>query len=83
MKLFSVLATSALVFMGCQAGSKTGTQPAPGMWNAGCPFTGRPVGEGAPTADWNGQKVGFCCAGCQVRWSDWSDEQKEQFVDAQ
>ena len=83
MKMFAVIATSALLCMGCQNGNKTGLQPAPGMLNAGCPFTGNPVGDGSPTADWDGQQVGFCCAGCKVRWNDWSDEQKKQFVDAQ
>ena len=79
MKMFALLAVTALVGVGCQSGPK----PAPGMVNAGCPFTGSPVGEGASKAEFDGKTVGFCCPGCKVRWDGWSDEQKAGFVNAQ
>jgi hypothetical protein len=83
MKTFVVLATTALLLAGCQSGNKTGDKAAPGMINSGCPFSGEAVGEGAPTAAWNGRTVGFCCNGCVKRWNGWSDEQKDGYVRAQ
>lgn len=79
MKMLGVCVVTALVCFGCQSGPK----PAPGMVNSGCPFTGSPVGEGAATAEFEGQTVGFCCPGCKVRWDGWSDEQKRGFVEGQ
>jgi hypothetical protein len=53
------------------------------MLNATCPFSDQPVGEGAPSSDWDGETVGFCCAGCAMRWDAWTDEQKNNYVIAQ
>ncbi|MDP7028620.1 MAG: hypothetical protein QF733_00175 [Phycisphaerales bacterium] len=81
MKICTVLASATLLLAGCQTSSKPAA--APGMINGTCPFSSQPVGEGAPTAEWNGDTVGFCCAGCAMRWDGWTDEQKDAFVSAQ
>ncbi len=83
MKAILIVATTALMLGGCQSGSKSTAKAAPGMLNATCPFSDQPVGEGAPSSDWDGETVGFCCAGCAMRWDAWTDEQKNNYVIAQ
>jgi len=83
MKTLFVCVTTAMLLAGCQSGPKSTDAASPGMINDGCPFSGEPVGDGAPTAAWNGNTVGFCCAGCVKRWDGWSEEQKNGFVSAQ
>ena len=36
-----------------------------------------PVNPAMETAEWKGQKVGFCCKGCVPRWNKMSDQQKD------
>ncbi len=81
MKTLAIIASATLLLAGCNASSKS--TAAPGMINSDCPFSGQPVGQGAPTSEWNGDTVGFCCAGCAMRWDNWTDEQKDAFVSAQ
>ncbi|MCH2143155.1 MAG: hypothetical protein MK077_09185 [Phycisphaerales bacterium] len=58
--------------------------PATGMINDTCPFSGQPVGPGAPEATLaDGRAVGFCCGGCAQRWTQWDSEQQQQYVQAQ
>lgn len=35
-----------------------------------------PVDPSAPSAEWNGKKIGFCCAGCVAKWNKMTDAQK-------
>jgi hypothetical protein len=83
MKTLFVCVATAMLLAGCQSGPKSTDTASPGMINDGCPFSGEPVSDGAPTAAWNGNTVGFCCPGCTKRWNGWSDEQKNGFVSAQ
>jgi hypothetical protein len=83
MKARITVATATLALGGCHSGSKAPAKAAPGMVNATCPFSNQPVGAGVPTADWGGETVGFCCAGCVTRWDGWTDEQKRDYVSAQ
>lgn len=53
--------------------------PAPAkvaMANTKCPLRGTAVNP-EMTAEWNGQKVGFCCAGCKSGWAKLSDADKQ------
>lgn len=52
-----------------------------GVINATCPVRGGPVNE-AVTLDYNGHKVGFCCAGCIDGWKEMTDEQKAAAINA-
>lgn len=36
-----------------------------------------PVDPAVPTAEWKGQKVGFCCAGCVPRWEKKTAAEKD------
>lgn len=83
MKTLAMLAAATILFAGCQSTGSSSAKASPGMINDGCPFSGKPVGEGAPTASWGGETVGFCCGGCARRWNGWSDEQKDGFVAGQ
>jgi len=39
-------------------------QEAKQAWNTVCPVTGEDIEEGAPTLEYNGKIVAFCCKGC-------------------
>ena len=68
---------------GCQSAPQVKERGATGMVNQKCPLSGNPVGAGAPTANWHGDTVGFCCGGCLAGWDQWSDAQRDRFVAAQ
>ncbi|GEM_PF-1292964 len=46
----------------------TAKQASLGTMNGVCPVSGRPVGQNAPSSEWNGTQVGFCCGGCKTRF---------------
>lgn len=52
-----------------------------GVVNRVCPIMGAPVDpENVPAnlkRQWNGQTIGFCCAGCPEKWDALSDAEKE------
>ncbi len=49
--------------------------------NTACPIMGSPIDpEKVPDSlirEYNGQKIGFCCAGCPSMWDKLTDEQKQ------
>lgn len=82
--LFGGLVVASLV--GCQSPTRGGATPPPatGMINSNCPFSGQPVGVGAPAATLDdGRTVGFCCQGCAQRWNGWDQQQQQQYIAAQ
>lgn len=38
------------------------------IWNAVCPVMGEKVNPKAPTAEYKGKTIGFCCAGCDEKF---------------
>jgi hypothetical protein len=54
-----------------------------GVVNETCPMTGGPVDGSVAAAEFNGQKVGFCCPGCPEKWEAMSDAEKQAFIDKQ
>lgn len=54
--------------------------------NARCPIMGNKLDrDNVPeslTREWNGKKVGFCCAACPPKWDKLSDEEKQKKLDA-
>lgn len=36
------------------------------------------IGKDAPTRQWKGQTVGFCCDDCLPKWDSWSDAKKDE-----
>lgn len=84
----ATLAAGSLLAMSLLAGcaknasdgqASSGANASMGVVNTKCPM--RPssaVNPDGPTAEWNGQKVGFCCAGCANAWSKLDDAQKAE-----
>lgn len=74
--------------VGCDSGSKTEpteekTTKTPNnenemAVNTICPIMGSDVDPDAATVEFKGQTVGFCCDGCDDKWNNLSDEEKEQ-----
>lgn len=61
------------------AHASSGQSASMGVVNAHCPMQpGSAVNPNAPTAEWQGKKVGFCCPGCANAWSKLSDAQKAE-----
>ena len=54
--------------------------------NARCPIMGNKLDrDNVPenlTREWNGKKVGFCCAACPPKWDKLSDEEKQKKLDS-
>lgn len=79
---FVTIASIALL-AGCSSQSKstetTKAAEAPKavtVANTKCPVSGKATNP-EMTADWNGQKVAFCCAGCKGTWAKLSDADKQ------
>jgi len=67
-----LLAAGVLGLVGCAsstpaANSSANSGAAPGMINSSCPYSSHAV-DGKTTADYNGQKVGFCCGDCKAKF---------------
>ncbi len=58
---------------GCSSSAKTESL---GYANSVCPIMGSPVGPNAKTVDYKGERVAFCCPGCDAKWSALSDADK-------
>lgn len=54
--------------------------------NTRCPIMGTKLDpDKVPqdlTREWNGQKIGFCCAGCPQKWDKLSDEERQKKLEA-
>lgn len=75
----------AATVVGCNQTASTdtaddGSQPAAAIATANqyCPIMGGKVSTAGGTAEWNGQTIGFCCAGCIDSWQALSDEEKAE-----
>jgi YHS domain-containing protein len=38
------------------------------IWNKVCPVKGEEIDADAPTVDYNGKTIGFCCPGCELKF---------------
>lgn len=86
---FAILAVAgviAVALTGCEgskktaaADTKTAKPAAMGVMNTKCPYSGNAVKEGA-TADFGGQKVGFCCNGCAGKFAKMDDAGKQALM---
>ena len=48
--------------------------------NATCPISKEPITASAGTVEYEGQSIGFCCAGCIRAFNAWDDARKDEFV---
>ncbi|WP_206028501.1 HMG-box domain-containing protein [Thalassoroseus pseudoceratinae] len=73
---------SAVALVGCsQSPTDESTDSADASlktFNAVCPIMGSEVSADAPTVEWNGKTIGFCCAGCDEKWEALSDDEKAE-----
>lgn len=82
----TALAIGIVALAGCETtesddmSSSATTQTSMGMVNDTCPISGKAVPEGAPTRQYHGYTIGFCCAGCPGQWDKWSDEKKSEYL---
>jgi len=57
-----------------------------GILNARCPMMGTKLDSGRVpeklTREFQGKRIGFCCAGCPAAWDALRDEQKQEKLDA-
>lgn len=80
----SILAMSLIA--GCDKNKNdgqaaSGKNASMGVVNTHCAMRpGSPVNPDAPTAEWKGQKVGFCCPGCLSAWNKLDDAQKAEHL---
>lgn len=51
-----------------------------GPVNAVCPGTGEPVNAKSHTVAYKGRTVGFCCPGCEGKWTKKADADKDAFL---
>lgn len=64
---------------GCATTAKSGSM---GLMNSKCPMKPDcPLPEGAPTIEYKGGKVGFCCKGCINKWNAATDDQRAVLLD--
>ena len=80
MKSAALTAAAALaLFLGaCSSTTKTDSASM-GMVNKTCPYSGEPA-SADHTADYKGEKVGFCCNGCVNRFNKLDDSAKDAMI---
>lgn len=74
-----VVASAALSLFGGCAQQKETAKPA-GMMNSVCVISGEALDAGCPTADYMGNKVGFCCDKCLGKWNKMDDAARQAAV---
>lgn len=75
--LAAVLCVGAVGLVGgCKSSEKASDKASPSVMNSTCPFSGKPVAEGA-TASYGDKKVGFCCNGCASKFNGMSEAEKQ------
>ncbi len=80
-----VPALALLGLAGCQCdacavdGDSADAQAA-GFVNETCPIGGEAISVSAGAADYKGNKVGFCCPGCEGGWNEMAEAKKDEFI---
>jgi hypothetical protein len=63
---------------GCATAEKADV--AMGAVNDVCPMSGQPIDPNAPTVEYAGKTVGFCCGGCVSPWDKMTKAEKDAFL---
>ena len=74
----SLAVAGLMVLAGCATTDKADVSM--GAVNDVCPISGRAVDPIAPTVEYQGKDVGFCCGGCVSPWDKMSDTEKDAFL---
>lgn len=64
---------------GCKSNEKAESAGAMSVMNTKCPYSGGPVNADV-CSEFNGQKVGFCCAGCKGKFDKATDAEKAKLA---
>jgi hypothetical protein len=75
----ALAALAAVLCMGACASKQTTTGAT--AINAKCPYSGQAVNTSAPTRDYHGQTVGFCCDQCPQTWDKASETDRTAMYD--
>lgn len=86
-RTLAVLGICSALLTGCkkEEGSAAGDGSSPALAiNASCPIMPENgVSLKAPTVQYNGMTIGFCCAECVDKWNAWPDSKKAEFIAAE
>jgi hypothetical protein len=83
MTKLALVATAALALaLGACASNKSATTADMGIVNSKCPIVPSHPATTKAVVEFNGQKVGLCCAGCVGKWNALSDADKQTRLDA-
>ena len=75
-----LIACGAFALTGCKTDDGATSQPSSvsmGIVNDTCPVMGGRVNPDTETVQYDGDTVGFCCAGCIRGWESMSDDEKK------
>lgn len=75
----SVVLAALAPFPACAAPAGAAGQP---LLNKVCVVSGEELAADAPTADYRGGKLGFCCEKCLAKWNKLDDAGKQAAFDA-
>ena len=79
--LIAILALGAIIALpGCNKETKAEPKSTASMgaMNDRCPLTGAAVNKSAPTANYHGKTVAFCCGGCAAKFDAMTDSEKDK-----
>lgn len=74
----AVMAAAGVMGAGCQSSQKTGGDAAMSV-NKVCPVMGSPVDQANSTM-YKGEKVAFCCKGCDKKFEKMTEAEKDAAV---
>jgi hypothetical protein len=77
MRFHSILCAALLVSFGCASPQHRAVE----RINTRCPIMPDLDIDGATFVEWNGIRVGFCCAECIERWDRMNDEMKRAAIE--
>jgi hypothetical protein len=77
--LCALSCAALLLLAACSTETKAET---PGFVNANCPMMGEPIDPEAPSTEWHGKKVGYCCDNCQAKFEALSDAEQTEKLKA-
>lgn len=81
-KLALVAAAALALALGACASSKSSQSGSMGVINSKCPIVPSHPSTNKTIVEFNGEKVGLCCAGCIAKWNALSDADKKARLDA-
>lgn len=77
------IAAAALSLGACANREKAGKDSGSAMTasNTVCPVSGRAMDPEAPTREYKGRTVGFCCDDCPKKWDTSTDAQRDAMLE--